>query len=249
MCPALFPEQTGATGDGGPSPVFAFLKNPSLVDFPGHLSAVFFMSGCNFSCGFCHNAELMGRQRPGIAWRKLRSACDAFRAMWVNGAVITGGEPTLYSQLPALVSFFKRMGWRVKLDTNGSMPDVLAECLAEVDYLAMDIKSGQSGYPELAGYRELSRIERSIDLIKTHAPMYEFRTTLIEAHHTPERIAEIGAWVRGAKRFALQPFVPAATLPLSQYREMKRTSYDYLKYAADCLRHDVDEVIIRGSYT
>jgi pyruvate formate lyase activating enzyme len=101
--------------------VYAYLEKPSMVDYPGRYAAVFFTSGCNFRCGFCHNATLMGRQKAALTWEQLTEAATRFKNNWVNGIVITGGEPTCSDDLVDLIRFFKeRFGFAVKLDTNGS---------------------------------------------------------------------------------------------------------------------------------
>jgi len=228
------------------SPVYAYLQNPSMVDFAGHLAAVFFTTGCNFSCGFCHNATLMGEARPGMTWAKLRRGCQRFVADWVDGAVITGGEPTLSPDLLELIAFLKDRGWAVKLDTNGSNPDQLAKCLPLIDYVAMDIKAGLSGYPSLTGFDDVDRLSRSIELIKASATDYEFRTTIIESFHDDDQMMEIARMVSGAKRYIVQPFVPSEELPLPEYREAERTSTDRLEEVALLVSGCADDVRVRG---
>ena len=138
------------------SSIYAYLEKPSMVDYPGHFAAVFFISGCSFTCGFCHNAALMGKKQAGLSWETLEAACARFKKDWVNGIVLTGGEPTTAGDLVDLIHFFKeRFGFSVKLDTNGSNPERLAECLPLIDYVAMDIKCGLSAYSELAGFPDI----------------------------------------------------------------------------------------------
>ncbi len=228
------------------SPIYAYLQNPSMVDFAGRLAAVFFTTGCNFKCGFCHNAALMGEQRPGMTWRKLRKGCQRFADDWVDGAVITGGEPTLSPALPELIRFFKRYGWAVKLDTNGSNPEELATCLPLVDYVAMDVKAGLSGYPALTGFDDVERLRTSIDLIKDSAADYEFRTTVIESFHDDDQMVEIAELVAGARRYIVQPFVPSDELPAAVYREETRTSAGRLDAVVALVSGCADEVAIRG---
>ena len=229
-----------------PSPVYAYLQNPSMVDFAGRLAAVFFTTGCNFKCGFCHNAALMGTPRPGMSWRKLRKGCQRFASDWVDGAVITGGEPTLSPDLPDLIRFFKKYGWSVKLDTNGSSPEQLATCLPLVDYVAMDIKAGFSGYPALTGFDDVDLLRESIDLIKETAPDYEFRTTIIESFHDDDQMIEIAGMVAGARRYIVQPFVPSEELPVTAYREGTRTPTGRLEDVAALVSGCAEEVSVRG---
>jgi len=230
-----------------PSPVHAWLQNPSMVDYPGHLAAVLFTSGCNFTCGFCHNAELMGKPRAGASWEKLAVACQRFADDWVAAAVITGGEPTLSAELPALIRFLKQRGWLVKLDTNGSNPDMLATCLPLLDYVAMDLKTDFSGYPALAGYGDTAALQRSITLIREQALDYEFRTTVIEGVHEAATLAAMLPLVEGAKRYVLQPFIPSETLPGARFRKLPRTSTGTLQTARAVFEGHVSELIVRGA--
>ncbi|MBN1556795.1 MAG: anaerobic ribonucleoside-triphosphate reductase activating protein [Lentisphaerae bacterium] len=228
------------------SPVYAFLRKPSMVDFPGRLAGVFFVSGCNFRCGFCHNPDLLGRHERHLAWDRLEDVCRAFGADWVDGAVITGGEPTLAPDLKPLIGFFRRRGWAVKLDTNGSRPDVLRACLPWLDYVAMDIKTGPDGYETLTGCADISAIRESIELIKAHARDYEFRTTVIETYHDEACMRQIGELIRGSRRYVIQPFVPQDHLPDPAFRALPRTSPDRLQALAACVQPLVGEVVAKG---
>ncbi len=229
------------------SPVYGYLQNPSMVDFAGKLAAVFFTTGCNFRCGFCHNASLMGQSRPGMSWHKLEEGCRRFVNDWVDGAVITGGEPTLSGNLETLIGFLKQFGWAVKLDTNGSRPDVLKSCMPLVDYVAMDIKTGLSGYSDLTGFKNISRIKESVELIKKSAPDYEFRTTIIEGIHTDAEMQEAADLIRGAKRYIVQPFIPSESLPDIGFRKLKRTRAGRMEEIAELVADCADEVLVRGS--
>ncbi len=228
------------------SPVYAYLKNPSMVDYPGHLAAVLFTTGCNFSCGFCHNAELMGKARPGMTWQKLDAGCEHFNANWVDAAVITGGEPTLSAELVPLIHYLKNQGWKVKLDTNGGRPDVIAQCIPLVDYVAMDVKAGRTGYEALTGFKDLQSIEASIALIRDQAADYEFRTTIIDGVHSDDQVDEIVDMIRGAHCYAIQAFVPSDRLPDHHFRSLPRTTRDRLHEIRERVRPDIDHVIIRG---
>lgn len=230
-----------------PSPVSAYLRSPTLVDFPGHLAAVFLTNSCNFQCGFCHNATfLQGLGARRLTWGKLADACEQFRSDWVDAAVISGGEPTLLPELPRLVRFFRDLGWAVKLDTNGSRPDVLEACLPSVDYTAMDIKAGFSGYPKLTGFSDCGKISESLALLKRQAQDYELRTTVIDSFHTDDQMLEIAGQIKGAKRYIIQPFVPRDELPDPRYRRQSRTSPERLDAVRRLVGDAADEVIVRG---
>ncbi len=228
--------------------VYAYLEKPSMVDYPRHFAAVFFTSGCNFSCGFCHNAALMGKKQAGLSREKLEEACSKFKKDWVNGAVITGGEPTLAPDLIELILFLKgRFGFDVKLDTNGSNPELLEQCLPLIDYVAMDIKTGFSGYPALVKYKETARIQKSISLIREKAPDYEFRTTVIDSFHTDEQMDEIAEIIRGAKRLALQAFIPRENLPNRKFTLLPRTPSSRLNELKERMTGCADEILLRGA--
>ena len=203
--------------------IFGFLPNPSMVDFPGHLSAVTFTAGCNFRCGFCHNAELMEDKGVGMTWERLGRACKSFRDNWVDGVVITGGEPTLANDLHELVVFFRRNGFAVKLDTNGSNPDAMQNLLPEVDYVAMDVKCSLPRYHELAHYAQSDRVQESVEILKQSDVPYELRTTLIESFHDDAEMESVFDLIAGVKKYALQPFLPRDDLPEPRFRNESRT--------------------------
>ncbi len=229
------------------SPVFSCLQNPSMVDFPGRMAAVFFVSGCNFYCGFCHNASLMGAPRPGMSWDELSRRCQKFSQNWIQAVVITGGEPTLSPALPELIHFFKKKGWAVKLDTNGSNPDLLEQCLPDLDYVAMDVKTSLAEYPALAGWTDPEAIRKSLLLLREQARAYEFRTTLIEGVHNAAILAAMLPLVEGAARYVLQPFVPSDTLPCKSFRSIPRTTAGFMEAAGAVYLDHVQELIVRGA--
>ena len=229
------------------SPVYGYLKQPSMVDYPGFLAVVMFTSGCNFRCGFCHNAELLSGQQAGIPWMQLKEACSGFRANWVDGAVITGGEPTLKTNLPELINFLKGQGFKVKLDTNGSNPRMLQRIIALVDYVAMDIKCSLERYQELTGYNETATLKESINIIRSSATSYEFRTTVIEKFHDDGEILRMRELISGCKRYVIQPFLPRDNLPDAALCQQKRTSPDHLRQVANLVSDYVEQLEIRAA--
>jgi pyruvate formate lyase activating enzyme len=231
------------------SPVFGILQNASMVDYPGKMAAVFFLSGCNFRCGFCHNANLMrDLEAPGLPWTEVETACKRFKENWVKGAVVTGGEPTLHPGVYQVVEKLREWGFSVKLDTNGSRPDVLDRLLPLLDYVAMDVKFSPADYPKRAGFGDLDAIAESIRMIQERAKAYEFRTTVIEAFHGEEQMHLIGKWVRGAKLHVLQAFVPRDDLPDPACRTMRETRSNVMHPLADVLRRYVGRVEVRGEF-
>lgn len=229
---------------GDLSPVYAHLKNPTMVDYPGHLSALFFLTGCNFTCGFCHNSQLAVRQDVRLSWSELSSLCEGFKKQWVDAAVISGGEPTLDEDLPELIRFLRHFGWHIKLDTNGSRPEILKDVVPLVDYVAMDIKCSAARYPKFAGFSATSRMLESIEIIREKAADYEFRTTVIESVHDDEEMLAIAGLLQGAKRYVLQPFIPRDDLPDPELSTQPRTSSDRLEQIKELMAGKADEVLI-----
>lgn len=228
--------------------VYAYLEKPSMVDYPKRFAAVFFTSGCNFGCGFCHNAALMGKKQTGLSWNQLETACAKFKKDWVNGVVITGGEPTCTDDLIELIRFFKeRFGFAIKLDTNGSNPDLLAECLPLVDYVAMDIKCSLQAYADVVRFSDTDKVQQSINLIRAEARDYEFRTTVIDSVHTDEQMDEVRQTVQGSKRYALQAFIPRDELPGVEYRTVPRTTSARLHELKERMAGCADEILLRGA--
>lgn len=218
-----------------------------MIDYPGSLCGVFFTSGCNFSCGFCHNATLMGGKQTGLSWERLDEICQRFKRDWVDAVCITGGEPTLAKDLVELLHFFRGYGFKIKLDSNGARPEILEQCLPLIDYIAMDIKAGLSGYPEIAGFSNTEKIEESVKLIMSSSVDHEFRTTIIAPFHTDDQMLEAGELIRGAKRFVLQAFVPQDHLPDEKFRTLKRTPPDRLWEIEKLMAPFADEIIVRGA--
>jgi len=239
--------QEKQTTENPTSPVYALLEKPSMIDFPGHLCGVFFLSGCNFTCGFCHNATLMGAKQAGLTWKRLDEICTRFKADWVDAICITGGEPTLSPDLVELIKFLRERGFKIKLDSNGAKPEVLKECLPLVDYIAMDIKAGLSGYPEIAGFTRTEKIEESIKLIMSSDVDHEFRTTVIEPFHSDEQMLAAGELIQGAQRYVMQAFVPQDTLPSEEFRTKKRTTPERLRHLEKLMAPFAKEIIVRGA--
>lgn len=188
----------------------------SLIDYPGKISAVVFTQGCNFRCPFCHNPELVDPERfaDRIPEPEILSFLEKRRGR-LDAVVITGGEPTLQPELIPFIIHLKAMGYLIKLDTNGGLPDVLEDMLGRklLDYIAMDIKAPLGKYGEATKTKtDGQRITRSISLIMGSGIDYEFRTTAVRSFLAPGDFEEIARLIPGAKRFVLQKFVPTKTL-------------------------------------
>ena len=156
----------------------------TLSDFSGHVAAIVFTQGCNWRCSYCHNRSLLKLRRPATELIPESFVLDTLqrRRNELDGIVITGGEPTIQEDLPRFIRKIHHMGLAVKLDTNGSRPDVIRELLEEglLDYIAMDIKAPFDKYESIAGRPvDIVALQRSIDLIKNSGVPHELRTPLV----------------------------------------------------------------------
>ncbi|MCC7523115.1 anaerobic ribonucleoside-triphosphate reductase activating protein [Candidatus Uhrbacteria bacterium] len=223
----------------------------TLLDFPGKIACIFFLPGCNFRCGYCHNPEFVLPEqlaKTADSWIPEDALLSFLRQRrgLLEGVVISGGEPTIPPHLKAFIREIRRMGFRIKLDTNGSQPDILSTMLKEelLDYVAMDVKTSLQRYPELVGpCVKPEAILESVRLIRDNAPDYEFRTTLIPEMHDMPEWQGILDLIRGARRYTIQAFRPAVTL------DPKFTAYTppdraYVARAAKVFQNEVKELII-----
>ncbi len=190
----------------------AQLLPTTLIEYPGKVSALIYTAGCNFRCPFCHNSELVLpariRELPLIPEDEVIALLKD-RIGFLDALSITGGEPTLQPDLAEFLARVKALGYLIKLDTNGSNPDVLARLfdMRLVDYVAMDVKGPEERYSELAGVNvNTDAIKETIRLIIDRAPDYEFRTTVAPTMSADE-IEETTRLIKGAKRYFLQTFV------------------------------------------
>jgi len=189
------------------------LNTFSVSDFPGKVSAVVFTQGCNFKCPFCHNGFLIPRDVPDDLLIPEKDVIEFLgrRRNQLNGVVVSGGEPTIHRDISVFLRRIKDMGFAVKLDTNGSKPEVLKEILENslVDYIAMDIKTPLHKYKQLTGTVSSSEnIQESIDIISKSGIDHEFRTTVVEALLTPEDMQAIQKLVPVGSTYRLQKFCP-----------------------------------------
>ena len=190
--------------------IHGFQKMTTL-DYPGKVACTLFTAGCNFRCPFCHNALLVTEIDAAATYdeeeifdylRKRRGVLD--------GVAITGGEPLMNRDIPDLLRKIKDLGYAVKLDTNGSYPDLLKAIAEEglVDYVAMDIKNSKEKYAATVGLPrlDLRPIEESVAFLLSGRLDFEFRTTVVKELHTEEDIAAVADWIAGAPRYFLQNF-------------------------------------------
>jgi pyruvate formate lyase activating enzyme len=224
------------------------LQRVSLIDYPGKLSAIVFVQGCNFRCPYCHNPELVdpGQFGPEISETEVLSFLEKRRGM-LDAVTVTGGEPTIQPDLDIFLKMLKDMEYFVKVDTNGSKPEVL-ETLIEnrlVDYIAMDIKGPLQRYGQIASVPvDTCKIRKSIELITASDIAHEFRTTVVRSQLDLKDLLSVVKSIQKAHLYVLQPFVPQKTL---EGAYLSDTSYTKEEFSAirDILEKEVRRVVVR----
>ena len=204
--------------------MIAGLQKLTLLDFPGKVACTVFLAGCNYRCPFCHNAELFaGKVEPLMTEEAFFDFLRSRKGL-LEGVAVSGGEPTLTPNLEAFLQGIKGLGFSVKLDTNGSRPEILKDLVQKglVDYVAMDVKSSREGYAAATGIQtNLSPVEESLRFLIDGDLPYELRTTLVSQLHSVETIETMGQWlatlVPGKKptNLYLQSFVDRDTVAFS----------------------------------
>ncbi len=190
--------------------IIAGLQKLTLLDYPGKMAATLFTHGCNFRCPFCHNAPLVTDKLSGqISEEEFFSFLSSRRGI-LDAVCITGGEPTLQKDLPEFIGKIKAMGFLVKLDTNGTNPDLLATLIEEglIDYVAMDIKNAPDKYDLTCGCDvDMDKVLTSVDILKMSGIDHEFRTTVVRELHTAEDLEAIARGIIGDSKYFLQQFI------------------------------------------
>ena len=198
--------------------IFAGLQKLTLLDFPGYVACTLFTRGCNMRCPFCHNASLVVRAEEQKMYtnEEILHFLQKRRGM-LDGVAITGGEPTLMHGLPEFMAKVRDLGYKIKLDTNGTRPNVLRDIIDRelVDYVAMDIKNSRSRYGETVGFDssyDLAPIDESIAILREGKVDFEFRTTVSKTFHSHANIFAMGEWLAGEEKFFLQQFKDSGDL-------------------------------------
>ncbi len=224
----------------------------SLVDWDGRIASVIFLGGCNFACPFCHNHRVAADDPdlPTVDWDPVQVALIR-KHDWIDGVVVSGGEPMVHPEVFTLCARIKSLGFKVKLDTNGSFPYPLKRLIeaGTIDSVAMDVKATLDERYSLAAGRptDLAPIRRTIRLLLETGIEHEFRITLVPGLVDPEDIPGIGVALSGAQQVALQHFEPThARVPgIAQGRNYSRTAAEAM---AEQLRPFVRRVILRGKF-
>lgn len=227
----------------------AGLKKTSLVDYPGTISAVIFLSGCNFRCGFCHNPSVVFGKSAKIDEKEVMDFLER-RKRVLEGVCVTGGEPTIHDNLPMLLKKIKSMGFLAKLDTNGTNPEMLKKIIEEniVDYVAMDIKAPLETYSFAANADvNIKKIKESMRILMESKIKYEFRMTLLPKFVSIESFKEICEMLKGAKRFYIQQFEKGSEMIDCAFKSEKAYTKEELNEFLNVAKEYFEECGIRNA--
>ena len=220
----------------------------TMVDYDGKMSATIFLGACNFRCPFCHNSSLVVdvNNADRVSFLEIYDYLKKRKGI-LEAVCVTGGEPTLYPDLKEMITKIKELGYLVKLDTNGTNPDVVKELYQErlIDYVAMDIKNSIAKYPVTTGKKsiDIEPIEETIKFLMTSGIDYEFRTTIVKELHTLDDMREIAKMINGAKRYYLQKFVDNGACIVSGLHHVE---IEDAKTMVEVLKKEIPLVALRG---
>ncbi len=223
------------------------LHKTSLIDFPGKIASVIFLGRCNMRCPYCYNSDAVLEEGPSEI-----SEQDFFhylkeRKGLIDGVCITGGEPTLHKELPDLIRKIRSLGFKVKLDTNGSNPKMLQDLIEKqlVDFIAMDIKNVFERYEETTNSKvDIKTVKESIKTIINSGVEHEFRTTVLPRFHKKEDIMRTAKdYLKGAKKYVIQQFIPSEKMLDKNLLNEKRFSEKDLKTLKEECNKYIDTAI------
>ncbi len=226
------------------------IQKLTLLDYPGTVACTVFTAGCNFRCPFCHNAMLVLPEQMEPDYLTDSEVFDFLRKRRgvLDGVAVTGGEPLLHRDMPEFLSRIKELGYKIKLDTNGSNPALLREIVEAglVDRVAMDIKNAPESYAETIGFEhfDIAPVEQSKSFLLEGSVDYEFRTTVVRGIHTKESLIGAAKWISGAKEYYLQQFKDSGSLVMGE----GLSAYDekQMHELAEAVREYVPTVEVRG---
>lgn len=222
------------------------LQKLTLLDYPGKLACTIFTAPCNLRCPFCHNSGLITGWDDSIDWAEIRGFLKS-RVGILEGVCITGGEPTLHPDLVDHLTGIKSLGFLVKLDTNGTNPQVLVGLVDAglVDYVALDVKNSPQRYNRTVGVKDfdVTSIATSIEFLLSHKVDYEFRTTVVREYHEEQGLLELAQWIKGAKRYYLQTFVDSEQV---LQKGLHAYSPEEMRALAELIRPIIPVVEVRG---
>lgn len=224
------------------------LNKTTLLDYPGKVAATIFLGGCNFRCPFCQNSSLVlnPSAQPEIPVKEVLSFLKKRKGI-LDGVCITGGEPTLSPDLPELLQEIRTLGYPIKLDTNGTHPDLLKTLTEQnlIQMTAVDIKACPDNYPALCGlvHPELDAVKETVEFLKNGTLDYEFRTTVIRELHSEKDFIEIGQWLTGAKAYYLQAYRDSEEVLQPGFSSYTRKELEHFR---EILKRTIPLVKLRG---
>lgn len=222
------------------------IQTLTLLDFPGRLACTVFTAPCNLRCPFCHNSGLITGLDDPMEWDVVRDFLIS-RVGILHGVCITGGEPTLHNDLTDYLAEIKDLGFLVKLDTNGTRPEILVDLVdgGLVDYVALDVKNSPQQYDTTIGIKdfEIVPIATSIEFLLSGGVDYEFRTTVVQEFHDEEGLLELAKCIRGAKRYYLQTFVDSDQV---LQKDLHPYSPEEMRAFAELIKPIIPGVEVRG---
>ena len=226
------------------------IQKLTLLDYPGTVACTVFTAGCNFRCPFCHNAMLVLPEQMEPDYLTDSEVFDFLRKRRgvLDGVAVTGGEPLLHRDMPEFLSRIKELGYKIKLDTNGSNPALLREIVEAglVDRVARDINNAPESYAETIGFEhfDIAPVEQSKSFLLEGSVDYEFRTTVVRGIHTKESLIGAAKWISGAKEYYLQQFKDSGSLVMGE----GLSAYDekQMHELAEAVREYVPTVEVRG---
>ena len=219
-----------------------------MIEYPGKISAIAFTQGCNFRCPYCYNPELVDPDlyRECISEEGVFSFLEKRKGK-LDAVTITGGEPTIHHDLIDFIKRVRKIGYLIKVDTNGSCPDVLEQLISGrlVDYLAMDMKGPLHKYKTVTKSKiDEDKIRQSIEMIIKSGLTYEFRTTIPKRLLHEDDLLEMGKLLKNASRYILQQFIPTRTLD-KQFLKYEAYSQEEMEYFVEKLKKEVSVVRLR----
>jgi pyruvate formate lyase activating enzyme len=224
------------------------LQKTTLLDYPGLVACTVFAGGCDFRCPFCHNAQLVAGPMPDVVGEKEFFSFLRRRRGLLDGVCVTGGEPLMQPDIADFLAHIRQLGYKIKLDTNGSYPERLRAVVGAglADFAAMDIKNSPAKYAATAGVPELDLgpvRESAAYLMEGHIP-FEFRTTVVYPFHETEDFIAVGEWLRGNESYYLQQFADSGDLvrPDGLGAYAKET----MQLFADTVRPYIPHTFLRG---
>ena len=223
-------------------------QKTSLLDYPNTLSAIIWTVGCNFRCPFCYNKSLVIGKKELFSDEEVLSFLDKRKGL-LEGLVISGGEPLMQKDIVEFSTKVKKLGYLIKIDTNGMCPEKLKELIHKrlVDYVAMDIKAPKKKYNKLSGVKtDMKKIKESIQIIQNSAPDYEFKTTFVPDLLTKNDIVEIAKDIEGSKRFYLQQFKNEVPLISSKFNNVVPYSKEEFMITLDEIKPYFESCNVRG---